>query len=246
MHCRKTAGSSIKCYLNRHLGDNDLQIGSWHHSLKNGGRLNKRVLSDLLRAKNIDSSFVKRLINLLTRNVGWYKILNGLHKKKYDALFGTPSHPTAEEVMEYDKDAWNKYFKFCFVRSPFKFEVSDYLWTLKNKRLKKRDLSFRKFLQSKLDADDENNTHHLYPKTNWPIYTIDDQIEVDYIGRLENIEVHMKKIMNIIGIKDEVNIPRLNEAKQYSYLSFYTRKERKLVENLHKKEIDLFRYKFGK
>ena len=52
MHSRKCAGSSMEVMLNKHLGPNDIQIGSWPETILAGGSMNNR-LSD--RARRVDT-----------------------------------------------------------------------------------------------------------------------------------------------------------------------------------------------
>ena len=42
LHSRKCAGSSMEVALNKYLGPNDIQIGSWTETLCGDGKMNKK------------------------------------------------------------------------------------------------------------------------------------------------------------------------------------------------------------
>ena len=42
LHARKCAGTTMEIILNKYLGPNDIQIGSWVETLANSGNFNKK------------------------------------------------------------------------------------------------------------------------------------------------------------------------------------------------------------
>ena len=61
MHGRKCAGSSIEVMLNKYLGPDDIQIGSWPETILAGGKINKRALKDAFCYPSLWFSFFKQL-----------------------------------------------------------------------------------------------------------------------------------------------------------------------------------------
>lgn len=241
-HCRKTAGSSITCYLNHFLGPRDIQIGVWKNTLQSGGNFNTRFYLDLIHPNCLlQYKKMKQLLRAKYRGENVIGKLNVIHKKRY-SFFVNPTHPTAEEVKSYNSSAWNNYFKFCFIRNPYEKEVSDYLW---RKKLKNCEISFTEFLRRKALHQPDPEGIVPYPPTNRPIFMIDGKVVVDYIGRYENIEEDLKEVCKRINIpfhKDK--LPSAKKIKDYNYRDYYTAEDKKLVESLYKFELDRFGYSF--
>ena len=132
------------------------------------------------------------------------------------------------------------FFKFCFVRNPYDYAVSDYLW-----RVKKNQISFKEYLKLKVNNND--NKFLTMPLTNWEIYTIDDKIAVDFIGKFENLDSDLKKIFKILQIdKKHLNSDLFLKKNNHrsAYKDYYDEECKMLVNKLHYKEIDQFKYTF--
>ena len=79
------------------------------------------------------------------------------------------------------------------------------------------------------------------------MYTIDDNIVLDYIGRFENIDSEFTKVMAKLGLEGQVTLPKVNVSRkdeQRSYRDFYTDKTRDLVAKWYAREIETFGYEF--
>lgn len=195
MHGRKCAGSSVEVLLNRYLGSDDIQIGSWPETMEAGGRMNSRAVKDAFLHPSTTGHSIKMLVanSAFRRRLDMPRVVNASIKRRYKGVLGpNASCPTAQAVMQFDAVAWDSYFKFGFTRNPFDFEVSDYFW-----RTKKHSgrVGFKEFLMRKLDksrADPEGVVP--FPPTNWPIYSIDDSIALDYIGRFEQLSDDLRVI----------------------------------------------------
>ena len=135
------------------------------------------------------------------------------------------------------------YFKFCFVRNPYDYAVSDYLW--RTRMLDKNSISFKDYLNIKL----ENQFHQLKPEPviNWEIYTINDNIAVDFIGKFENLESDLKELFSILKLQNSkinLNFFFKKNFKRKNYKDYYDKETKVMVEKLHYKEIEYFKYKF--
>jgi len=69
-----------------------------------------------------------------------------------------------------------------------------------------------------------------------------NNIMVDYIGKVENIKADAEKIFKIIGIKER--LPHLNKTIHKEYQGYYSRKTKKIVEQIYKEDIKTFHYNF--
>ena len=244
IHCRKTAGSTITAYLSKHLADSDLQIGSWPDCALLGIKPNKKATHDALRVKSIPG-----LGFLLDRSpnswllYNYSRLINRLQKNRYSKILGlNPEHSLASDLQAFDSYAWNNFYKFCFVRNPFDKAVSDYIWRSRQTGI---DISFRSFLE-RLSLSDTTDPIVPAKHDNWPIYTINDRIAVDFVGQFENLQLDLLSVTKAIGLPGSIDdLPSAKTSRRArSYRDWYGRQERKLVENLYRKEIHQFGYEF--
>ena len=79
------------------------------------------------------------------------------------------------------------------------------------------------------------------------IYTINDKIAVDYIGKFENLKKDVDKIHKILKLpKKKFNLPHAKKNKSKNYLKFYNNESKRLVEEIWQKEFEFFKYNFPK
>jgi len=245
LHCRKAAGSSITVYLNNYIGPQDIQVGIWIDTIDSGGKYNWRAINDIFSQygarslyKLLKSKKVPRLKN----------ICQDVSKTKYKEILNheSSSHAPAINVKNAFPQEWNKYFKFCFVRNPYEKAISEYLYMTKPSH--KRHVSFVEFLERLYDKDLSDPEDVVPPtKTNWPIYTINDKIAVDFIGRYENLSQDMKYICQHLGIPFDISIfphKKNNASNTSGYQKWYSEYEVKLVKAIFRNELEFFGYDF--
>lgn len=243
LHCRKTAGSSVKAYLNKHLGYNDLQIGAWKETLKNGGMFNIRFFKDIISPGSLLNIEVYKSIYFGIKGGKTIEnILSNIQKKIYSAHFSYPDHATAREVKSFLEKEWNSYFKFCFVRNPFEKVVSDYIYTTRNGR---GDVSFHNFVKMIKKRNEKKSIVHPRIKS-WDIISTERGLEMDYVGRYERIKEDAEQIFKKIGINfEDEKFPYTKNIKDYDYRDYYGEEEKNIVSNLFKEEIEYFGYGIG-
>lgn len=155
-------------------------------------------------------------------------------------FFTDHPHPELEQTKKFlGEDIWNSYFKFAFVRNPYEIVVSRYFWERRGK-LKIDDCSKDNF-KSWIKKELTNKSHDWL----WP-YIATDHIELDFIGRYENIQEDTDYICNIL------NLPKLTLGKNKSgyrdknhYTEYYDNETKDLVSSFFKKDLDLFNYSFN-
>ncbi len=244
MHCRKAAGSSIAAALAPHLGPDDLHLGTWPEAWAAGVAPNRRARRDL-RHPAAGVSYFGRLLRAPGRlgdPAHRVAALNGAQRLAYRKALGhSPEHAHAARVREFDPAAWRDYFTFAFVRNPFERAVSDYCWRIR--KTGRRDLGFGEFLDrmARADFSDRAVPRHF---DNWPIYTIDDEIAVDFVGRFERLDQDLARVFERIGLP----APALPHAKASSdrcpAAGWYGPDERERVERLFRRELAAFDYRF--
>ncbi|MFP8644897.1 sulfotransferase family 2 domain-containing protein [Priestia aryabhattai] len=132
------------------------------------------------------------------------------------------------------EDIWNSYYKFSFDRNPWDKVISQYYFKTGKSKSK---ISFDEFLQL-------NKFKSAY---NYPIYTINDELAVDFLGKYENLNEDLKKVCTLIGIPFDGWLPKAKgnfRKDQRHYGKLYDKKQKELIQQYFKKEIDLLGYEF--
>ena len=257
LHVPKTGGSSIHTFLSQYIGDNDI-LNGWNHPLRKGIPYNLRLL------KMINNTFglkmVSKAINLRIkdRKVLERPILEYAFREILKRKTGTTSmHATANQIRKFDKNAWNKYFKFAFVRNPYTHAISHWMFEDKNWSISKqnnnnnfKNLTKKNFLiyLKNLKRETNNKKGYYYemrPFSN--IYTINGKIAVDFIGKFENLKKDVNKIKKILNLpKSKFSLPHEKKNNTKNYLNLYNNESKKLVEEIWEKEFKFFNYSFPK
>lgn len=105
------------------------------------------------------------------------------------------NHIPAHLICKYVSDRiWNTYFKFCFERNPFDKAISWYYF-----QLQKYDVK-----PGILEMLDSTPPELL---SSWWIYTIEDQLAVDFVGRYETLNEDLEKIRTQLGMPKVITLP---------------------------------------
>ncbi len=129
---------------------------------------------------------------------------------------------------------WNSYFKFAFDRNPWDREVSWYS---------------HQHSQGRFTGSFAEHIKRLPQHTvgNFEIYSCNGQVSVDFLGQYENLQADLAKVMDIVGIKEGLTLPRANGGirdNSLSYQHMYDATSRDVVRNTYKREIELLNYSF--
>jgi hypothetical protein len=152
------------------------------------------------------------------------------------------NHIAAELVRHYAGEAiWRSYFKFSIERNPWDRELSNYFWMYRDEKL-----PFR--LAGRRPPFEE---YMLMPEnrmlSNFDIYSIDQQIAVDFICRYETLEASLHTALERIGIDVPFELPRLKSdtrTDSRDWRQFYTPRTRDIIAAAHAREIASFGYVF--
>lgn len=244
IHCRKVAGSAIKTTLWPHLGDDDIMIGSLDEVLQRGGALNRaaRRATWHPRALNVTR---KAMLERMCRGEGarYRNLVNTAVKARYRrSLFRNPVHSPAKNVQSMFPYEWEHYFKFCFVRNPYEQALSEYSHQRRNS---KREFDFDYFIMALTGEVEDRDITPSGLISNWPLYTIDDQVAVDHIGRYANLEDDFAWLCQRLGIPHrgrllEEKVENHNRTKNLN--DFYDTANSVRVHELYGKEIEHFSF----
>lgn len=166
----------------------------------------------------------------------WIKRLLGRPERYHHPSVGYYEHMPAWRVKTYiGDDIWNSYYKFTFERNPWDRQVSFYHFRVPDKQ---KGYTFDQFLANRSRAFVDN----------WGIYTIENDVCVDFLGKFENLAVDFQKVIDRLGLPPELSLPKVNRSskcdQEGSYRSIYTDRTRELVAGWYANEIKLLDYTF--
>lgn len=235
IHCRKVAGSSMKVSLAPHLGPSDVLLGSLHEVLRETSPWTPWVMRQMAGPRGW-----WELISARAKGRPWQNALNKVVKKRYKSRLGlaSSSHPPAADLRRAFPEVWDRYFKFCFVRNPYERAVSDYLYRTRNEAAPP---TFTEHLEGLL-ADARAGKHK---HDNWPMYTVNDTVAVDFVGRFENLEEDFREATRRAGLEG-VELAGTEKRRSYPkpWRAYYSDGDRERVEALYGDEIRYFGYTF--
>ena len=186
-----------------------------------------------------------------------------------ETLFGIPHkgglnkfHTYSWRIKREVPKLWNDKFTFTIVRNPWDRIVSCFFWILKNTEYVKKSSNanielvhmfhrrfnndFNTFLEffKKYPGYTMRKNFHFQPQTNWLIdQTTGKKLDINFIGRFENLENDVKKICKEIDFPF-TEMPHKNKSSRGNYKEYYNHKTKKIVEDIYRQEIQLLGYKF--
>lgn len=168
-------------------------------------------------------------------------------------------HSCARDVrtsMEKNNDGkfWQDAFKFSFVRNPFDWWVSLWLYVTKfapghRDHQTCKDMSLLKYLQWVIDVPmkwERPTGSNKYLDLRGFVCDEYDDVLVDYLGWYESLDSDMEEICEVLNIPFK-GVPRENvnmHRKQRDYRKYYNAETRKFVEKHFADDLEVFGYEF--
>ncbi len=156
-----------------------------------------------------------------------------------------------------DQATFDELFKFSFVRNPWERIVSEYRY-----RNYFHHRSFRDFLQHRLPQPGWSDKYrHIMPQYDM-LHDADGQLQVDFVGRFENLQADFARVCTRLGIADS-KLPHRNpsdkksrnlkrrlrnwlyrngENSKHGYVEFYDAATIDIVRRLYHRDIKAFGY----
>lgn len=165
-----------------------------------------------------------------------------ISKSGIETFMNKPYHvhiKAKDLIKEIGIEKFNSYYSFAFIRNPWDWQVSLYTFMLKNVEhrqhgIVKRLGSFDRYLDWRCDNQVRFQKDF--------VYSDDDKLLVDFVGRYENLDADFKTICDKIGIS--IKLPVLNVSKSKPYQEYYNKDSIELVRRTFARDIELFEYEY--
>ena len=214
----KTAGTSVEIALSKFCGDRDIITPIVEEDEKIRRSLGYRG----------PQNYILPFSDYSMRD--FFNVLFKRRKKKFY------NHITAKEIRKLIGDhIWNEYYTFCFERNPWDRVVSLYYWRCK----KEPRPTISEFLSSRIPL--------TLKRRGYDVYTINDKVVVDRVCLFENLNEELEKIRTRVGIPEKLVLPRAKSSYRKDrrhYRDIINDEDRKRIEHMFSKEIQLFGYTF--
>lgn len=227
---RKTAGSSAEIALSRLCGPGDVLTPLSEVRAEEQVREQETGL----RAQN----YHKRA----SQHRGWQEwrrlLLQGRRAE-------WRRHETAEALRRLlGRDIWDCYWKVSIERNPWDRAVSRYFYDLEKRRGRGEE------------ASDEGLSdflawcarHKPIWLSNWDHYAINGQVAVDEVFFFEDLDAHLRAFGERLGYEGELGLPSFRAKSgfrdQRQYSEILTARDRELVAEVCRREIEAFGYRF--
>ncbi|MGD1855760.1 MAG: sulfotransferase family 2 domain-containing protein [Leptolyngbyaceae cyanobacterium] len=216
----KTAGTSVEISLSRFCGEDDIVTPLMEKD-------------EVIRCKHggKPQNFMRPLHLSEYSKGDWWRCVSQL---KRPAKIQFWNHITAAQIKSrIAPEIWDSYYKFCFVRNPWDRAISRYFWNIE-----------KTGNHEELEASLRNND----PNSNFDIYSIGDQVAVDFVGKYENLAVDLGTVCQHLDIPFDGWLPRAKGTARKTRQHYSNILNPQQAEYIHQKcsrEIDLFGYQFA-
>mgnify|MGYP003631667853 CR=1 FL=1 len=170
-------------------------------------------------------------------------------------------HPIVQQYRTYlSNDLYSSLFKFSFVRNPWALQVSTYKYYVVSNDI---DMTFEEYIKWKFTGYPKDYEHRVknpeesqlivaYHMNRLPqtYFLIDEygDIQMDFIGSLENIDIDFKTICNNLSLSDEVYLPHSNRSvndNTKTFLDYYSDETMNIVKDRFSMDIKIYGYEFN-
>jgi hypothetical protein len=232
------------CYVNHDLK------AIYIHTPKTGGIYVKNILETYYGFKPV--FFHRKDHDLFNENKNFIKLEN-IQKKERAILYlrnkGFIRYHLCEDFELFK--IWNDYYKFTFVRNPYDRIVSAYKYLNKIKDSSEYINSFKDFIYLDEICSDYNYLHTFITQ-NEHLIDNNNEININYIGRYENLNIELIKILKNIGVtkfyhqkylEENIVINGSDNEKKLKYTDYYDEDCLIRVNDFFKKDFSTFKFK---
>ena len=134
-------------------------------------------------------------------------------------------------------EKWDKYYKFCFIRNPYDKIISAWY------HINRYNIPFKNYLNLINTCNDVEYMHMFLPQVR-NIINEKGKININYIGKFENLENDLTNILKNIGIKNiihDVN-KKMNKRDHLDFYKYYDQESLDIVNYLLKEDFEYLDY----
>jgi len=203
------------------------------HIPKNGGSYISEILSKHYGFKNYYLQRPDHESFCLGKDSSVDKHENKIH----GTLIYYKTSPFINNIINMNEEKWNSYFIFTFIRNPYDRIVSG--WNYINKY----NIPFKNYLDIHYKSTSFNYWHVFMTQSRHMI-DVNGKININYIGKIENLEDDLKIILSKIGFHTIIHQPFKKNSKSHNnYKSYYNNHILEKVNYLMKEDFENFDYK---
>ena len=140
--------------------------------------------------------------------------------------------PQLNKKMGMNLQKWNTYYKFCFIRNPYDKIIS--AWN----HINRYKIPFNNYLNLKNTCNDVEYMHMFLPQVR-NIINQKGIIDINFIGKFENLEEDFHTILKNIGIKSIIHDVNKQMNKR-EHLEFYEYYNQEVLDKVNKLLIEDF------
>lgn len=153
----------------------------------------------------------------------------------------TDGHISVSEIKPHiNAEIWNSYFKFCFVRNPWDRFVSAVFF--KNQTVQRQPKLAAPLMAYTLAKLKSEPNLWFRAQTSFLLNT-ENEIEMDFIGRVENMQDDFDKICSKLNLP-QIDLEHRNTSKHDDYKIYYTEELKNKVSELYQEDIERLAYQF--
>ena len=257
---QKTAGTSLQVALSEHCGEDDLTLGPMYKEETIKILKRTSIPPTVFTSRDtIDERYYKGTKKGVFFNPSAPKSYSDHHEVRHPHC---PLSPLKKAVGD---KIWNGYFKFAFIRNPFDCIISKYhfdFYKKGNRGVPGGDVEgFRKYVK------DKKYHHSQYPILFYPwlcdiekkfspslttktpyilreseINPYDKGIDVDFVGKYENLNEDINHIGKKLGLK--ITLPKINAHTKPKVTAkineYYDKETYSIIKEYFKHDINKF------
>ncbi|EAK1250387.1 MULTISPECIES: sulfotransferase family 2 domain-containing protein [Campylobacter] len=161
-------------------------------------------------------------------------------------------HVKASDYVKFDKNKFESYFSFGFVRNPYDRMVSAYHYLRSGGGNKKDEkwaqdylYKYKSFEDFIIDLKNDSICNQILSQMHFiPQYKflcdINKNILVTYIGKFENLDIDFQEVLRLL--KRSCTLQHVNKSNRVDYKMYYNRITYDIVRNIFKDDFQIFDY----